>query len=70
MSKRRGLSRLSKITSCACIGIVLTATGATAHIEEIDDGAIDNAKATHGHDLQHGTDEGHLPAKNPAGDGL
>ncbi|MEO7573582.1 MAG: PA domain-containing protein [Acidimicrobiales bacterium] len=44
------------------VAVTLLSTGvAAAHDDtSADDGAIDNAKATHGHD-QHGGDEGHLP---------
>ena len=42
----------------AAVGLLATAGPALAHS---DDGAIDNAKATHGHDAQHDGDDGHLP---------
>ncbi len=42
----------------AAVGLLATAAPAFAHS---DDGAIDNAQATHGHDAQHGGKEGHLP---------
>ena len=42
----------------AAVGLLATAGPALAHS---DDGAIDNAKATHGHDAQHEGQDGHLP---------
>jgi hypothetical protein len=42
----------------AAVGLLATAAPAFAHS---DDGAIDNAQATHGHDAQHDGDDGHLP---------
>jgi hypothetical protein len=45
-------------------GVLAVGSAATAHDGGIvvDDGVIDNAKATHGHHSQHGGEEGHLPA--------
>ena len=71
MRARRGLSRLGKVTAISGAAILLAATAATAHVDaNVDDGAIDNAKATHGHDLQDGEGRGHLPPTNAVGDGL
>ena len=55
-------SRIGKVTALAAAGLLMSAAPALAHGS--DDGAIDNAQATHGHDQhhQHGGDEGHLPA--------
>jgi hypothetical protein len=55
------LTRIGKVTALAAAGLLVAAGPAMAHS---DDGAIDNAKSTHGHDSghQHGGDEGHLPA--------
>ena len=46
------------------VGVLAVGSAATAHEGGIvvDDGVIDNAKATHGHHSQHGGEEGHLPA--------
>ena len=52
------LTRIGKVTAMAAVGLLATAAPAFAHG---DDGAIDNAQATHGHDAQHGGKEGHLP---------
>ncbi len=61
---RTQLSRLGKITALTGAGVLMAASAAVAHVEPLDDGAIDNAKATHGHDQkQHGEQEGHLAAK-------
>ena len=46
------------MTAMAAVGLFATAGPALAHS---DDGAIDNAKATHGHDAQHEGQDGHLP---------
>jgi len=53
------LTRTGKVTALAAAGLLAMAGPAFAHS---DDGAIDNAKATHGHDTQHqhGGTEGHL----------
>jgi hypothetical protein len=53
------LTRIGKATALAAAGLLVAAGPALAHSE---DGAIDNAQATHGHDMdhQHGGDEGHL----------
>lgn len=57
------LKRMSTTVSLAAAGVLLVASPAFAHS---DDGAIDNAKATHGHDLhhQHGGEEGHITVEN------
>ena len=52
------LTRIGKVTAMAAVGLLATAAPAFAHG---DDGAIDNAKATHGHDAQHDPAPGHLP---------
>jgi len=67
--KRRVPSRLGKLTALTGAAVLLAATSATAHVDGfVDDGAIDNAKATHGHDVQqHGGDEGHLPPVQEGG---
>ena len=67
MSKRRGLTRLTKITALTGAGIVLAASTATAHVGTVEDGTIDSGKATHSHDLQHGPTSGHLPAVSTGG---
>ena len=46
------------MTVLAAVGLLATAAPAFAHS---DDGAIDNAKVTHGHDAQHDGEDGHLP---------
>ena len=44
---------------------MVAATAATAHTSSVEDGAYDNAKATHGHDAhQHGGTEGHIDVTN------
>ncbi len=63
------LKRIAKVTALTGAGLLVTATAAIAHNDAVDDGAIDNAKATHGHDLQHGADSGHLTSFEP-GSGL
>ena len=52
------LTRIGKVTAMAAVGLLATAGPALAHS---DDGAIDNAKVTHGHDAQHDGEDGHLP---------
>jgi hypothetical protein len=52
------LTRIGKVMAMAAVGLLATAGPALAHS---DDGAIDNAKATHGHDAQHDGPDGHLP---------
>ncbi len=65
MHKRRGAIRLSKIAGLTAVGVVLTATGATAHLESADDGVIDSGKETHSHDVgQHGGSDGHIDVDN------
>ena len=56
------LTRIGKVTALAAVGLLAVAGPALAHGS--DDGATDNAKATHGHDVdhQHGHEEGHLPS--------
>ncbi|WP_346621360.1 PA domain-containing protein [Blastococcus montanus] len=56
-------TRIAKAAVLGAAGLLLTAAPALAHSE---DGAIDNAKATHGHDLhhQHGGQEGHIDVDN------
>ncbi|MDP9406002.1 MAG: hypothetical protein M3O86_05290 [Actinomycetota bacterium] len=53
--------RLKPVLALALVFSLLAAGAAFAH-DDVDDGAIDNAKATHGHDqhVQHGGTEGHL----------
>ena len=59
--RARRVSRLTKITALTGAAVLFAASSAAAHVDSsFDDGAIDNAKATHGHDAQHGGDEGHL----------
>ena len=55
------LKRISTAAAFAAAGVLITAGPALAHS---DDGAIDNARVTHGHDLhdQHGGTDGHLPS--------
>jgi hypothetical protein len=45
-------------------GVLALGSASAAHDDVIivDDGVVDNAKATHGHHSQHGGEEGHLPA--------
>lgn len=63
------LNRLAKVTALAVAVAVFSTGVAAAHDDTIaDDGAIDNAKATHGHD-QHGGLEGHLPPTTAAEEG-
>ena len=52
------LTTIGRVTALAAVGLLATAGPALAHS---DDGAIDNAKVTHGHDAQHGGEDGHLP---------
>jgi hypothetical protein len=59
--------RIAKLGAVTAAALMVTATAAVAHEDSgyIEDGAYDNAKATHGHDTQqHGGDEGHLEARN------
>jgi hypothetical protein len=60
------LNRTTKVVAIATTGLLAMAGPAMAHS---DDGAIDNAKATHGHDMhaQHGDGDGHL---GPVDDGV
>lgn len=55
------LNTNGRVAALAAVGLLATAAPAYAHS---DDGVIDNAQATHGHDLhdQHGGADGHLPA--------
>jgi hypothetical protein len=65
------LKRIARVTALASTGVLLTATAAIAHDTYVEDGAYDNAKATHGHDVhQHGGAEGHLEPTDPENDGL
>ena len=65
LSTDRGLSRVGKVTALTGAAVVLAATAATAHTSSVEDGAYDNAKATHGHDQhQHGGTEGHIDVAN------
>jgi hypothetical protein len=65
LSKRKGATRLGKVTALGTLAVVLTATAATAHTETADEGVIDSGKETHAHDVaQHGGDEGHITVKN------
>jgi hypothetical protein len=65
------LKRIGKVAALTSATVLLAASAAYAHDEYLDDGAIDNAKATHGHDQQqHGSDDGHLPATDDPDDGL
>jgi hypothetical protein len=58
--------RLTLILALTAVVSLLAATIAFAHTDPIiDDGAIDNAKATHGHDQhQHGGQDGHIDVDN------
>jgi hypothetical protein len=59
--------RIAKLGAITAAALMVTATAAVAHENStyVEDGAYDNAKATHGHDTQqHGGDEGHLEATN------
>lgn len=67
MRQRTGLSRLGKVTALTGTVVMLAATAAVAHPNStyLEDGAYDNAKATHGHDQhQHGGTEGHIDVDN------
>jgi len=56
------LKRIGKVAAVTAAAALLTTGVASAHDDVfVNDGAIDNAKATHGHD-QHGDPEGHLAA--------
>lgn len=54
---RTHITRAVVVTLAAAL--VFSGVAAAHDADAVDDGAIDNAKATHGHD-QHGGDEGHL----------
>jgi hypothetical protein len=58
------LKRTSRVAAIATAGVLAMAGPAMAHGST--DGAIDNAKATHGHDQhhQHGGEEGHIDVEN------
>ena len=65
MRKRTGLTRIGKITALTGAAVVVAASSAVAHTAAVEDGAYDNAKATHGHDAhQHGGTEGHIDVAN------
>jgi hypothetical protein len=57
------LTKIGKVTALAAVGLLVGTGPALAHS---DDGAIDNAKVTHGHDMhhQHGGEDGHLDVQN------
>jgi hypothetical protein len=54
------------VTAATGVVVLMSATGAYAHSTTyVEDGAYDNAKATHGHDThQHGGTEGHIDVEN------
>ena len=56
-------TRIGKVAALGAVGLLMAASPALAHS---DDGAIDNAKATHGHDQheQHGGHDGHIDVAN------
>ncbi len=57
------LSRRSIVVACALgLGLFPAALAWAHDTTTIDDGAVDDAKSTHNHHLQHGGDEGHLDA--------
>jgi hypothetical protein len=60
------LKRLGRVTAATGVVVLMSATGAYAHSTTyVDDGAYDNAKATHGHDThQHGGTEGHIDVED------
>jgi hypothetical protein len=59
------LKRIGRITVLAGAAVIVTATAAIAHTPYVEDGAYDNAKATHGHDQhQHGGTHGHIDVEN------
>jgi hypothetical protein len=61
------IKRIAKIGSVVGVAVLMTATAAVAHDNPayVEDGAYDNAKATHGHDQhQHGGHEGHIDVAN------
>jgi hypothetical protein len=60
------LKRFGKVTAATGVVVLMSATGAYAHITaSVADGAYDHAKATHGHDAhQHGGTEGHIDVEN------
>lgn len=59
------LKRITTVAGLTGAAVLLAGAGAYAHVNEVEDGAYDNAKATHGHDQQqHGGDEGHLEPRN------
>jgi hypothetical protein len=61
------IKRIAKATALAGAAVMVTATAAVAHNGStyVEDGAYDNAKATHGHDThQHGGTEGHIDVEN------
>ncbi len=67
MGKETALNkRLTLTFALAVVMSMLFATTALAHnADYIEDGAYDNAKATHGHDQhQHGGTEGHIDTEN------
>ena len=62
------IRRFTTAIAVGAAGVLLTSGVAVAHGDLVDDGAIDNAKATHGHDTaQHGGDEGHLAPRQSDG---
>jgi hypothetical protein len=60
------LKRFGKVAAATGVVVLVSATGAYAHSTTyVEDGAYDNAKATHGHDThQHGGTEGHIDVEN------
>jgi hypothetical protein len=59
------LTRIGKVTALAAAGLLVAAGPAMAYDEYVEDGAIDNAKSTHGHEHeQHGGTDGHIDVEN------
>ncbi len=57
--------RIVRATALTGVAVMLSASAAVAHTDgTADDGAIDSAKATHGHDGQHGGNAGHIDIDN------
>ncbi len=62
---RTARRRAGWVTALTGVVVVMAAPTATAHTAAVEDGAYDNAKATHGHDQrQHGGTGGHIDVEN------
>jgi hypothetical protein len=63
-SRRARSSTLALVVVAVGAALALPASAHNPSLPYYGDGAIDNALATHHHDIQHDGDDGHLPASN------